>query len=87
MISASYDVKIFRKQSCYSRQSSSSSHCGSVADEPDTRSSPGAGQRYEENPPDCTSTLPTKNNGYERNAFANEEMTERLSNDQGAEGQ
>ncbi|XP_026314466.1 zinc finger protein chinmo [Hyposmocoma kahamanoa] len=69
------------------RQSSSSSHCGSVADEPDTRSSPGAGQRYEENPPDCTSTLgnPTKNNGYERSASTNEEMTECLPNDQGAE--
>lgn len=74
------------------RQSSSSSHCGSVADEPDTRSSPGVGTggtRYEENPPDCTSTLgnPTKNNGYERSASANDEMMERLSNDQGAEGE
>lgn len=71
-----------------SRQSSSSSHCGSVADEPDTRSSPGAGARYEENPPDCTSTLgnPTKNNGYERSASANDDMPERLNNDQGAEG-
>lgn len=70
------------------RQSSSSSHCGSVADEPDTRSSPGAGARYEENnPPDCTSTLgnPIKNNGYERCASANDEMMERISNEQGAE--
>lgn len=89
MIRGCVDVLIFGKQFYYSRQSSSSSHCGSVADEPDTRSSPGAGQRYEENPPDCTSTLgnPTKNNGYERTASTNEEMTERLSNDQGAEGQ
>ncbi|XP_053599826.1 zinc finger protein chinmo isoform X2 [Plodia interpunctella] len=69
------------------RQSSSSSHCGSVADEPDTRSSPGAGPRYEDNPPDCTSTLgnPVKNNGYERSASANDEMVERLSSEQGAE--
>ncbi|CAH1644675.1 unnamed protein product [Spodoptera littoralis] len=69
------------------RQSSSSSHCGSVADEPDTRSSPGAGARYEENPPDCTSTHgnPIKNNGYERSASANDDMPERLNNDQGAE--
>ncbi|XP_045763424.1 zinc finger protein chinmo isoform X1 [Maniola jurtina] len=68
------------------RQSSSSSHCGSVVDEPDTRSSPGAGARYEDTP-DCTSTLanPVKNNGYERAASANDEMMERLSNDQGAE--
>lgn len=60
-----------------------------MADEPDTRSSPGAGQRYEDNPPDCTSTLgnPIKNNGYERSASANDEMGERLSNDQGAEGE
>ncbi|XP_049886491.1 zinc finger protein chinmo isoform X2 [Pectinophora gossypiella] len=65
------------------RQSSSSSHCGSVADEPDTRSSPGAGQRYEDNPADCTSTLgnPIKNNGYERSGSANDEMIER--NEQG----
>lgn len=71
------------------RQSSSSSHCGSVADEPDTRSSPSAGARFEENNPDCTSTLgnPIKNNGYDRNpSSANDEMMERLSNDQGAEG-
>ncbi|XP_013168501.1 PREDICTED: broad-complex core protein isoform 6 [Papilio xuthus] len=77
------------------RQSSSSSHCGSVADEPDTRSSPGAGAgggagagagaRYEDAPAECTSTLANpKNNGYERSASANEDM-ERLSNDQGAE--
>ncbi|XP_063838402.1 zinc finger protein chinmo isoform X2 [Ostrinia nubilalis] len=66
------------------RQSSSSSHCGSVVDEPDTRSSPGAGTRFEDNPPDCTSTLsnPIKNNGYERSASVNDEMIERLSNDQ-----
>ncbi|CAG4976234.1 unnamed protein product [Parnassius apollo] len=69
------------------RQSSSSSHCGSVADEPDTRSSPGANARYEEAPADCTSTHtnPIKNNGYERSASANDDMMERLSNDQGAE--
>ncbi|XP_041980463.1 zinc finger protein chinmo [Aricia agestis] len=69
------------------RQSSSSSHCGSVADEPDTRSSPGASARYEETQPDCTSTLanPIKNNGYERSSNIKEEMMERLSNDQGAE--
>ncbi|XP_073942221.1 chronologically inappropriate morphogenesis isoform X2 [Choristoneura fumiferana] len=48
------------------RQSSSSSHCGSVADEPDTRSSPGAGQRYDDNPPDCAQLNTIKNNGYER---------------------
>lgn len=60
-----------------------------MVDEPDTRSSPGAGARFEENnPPDCTSTLgnPIKNNGYERSASVNDEMIERLSNDQGAEG-
>ncbi|XP_046961366.1 zinc finger protein chinmo isoform X3 [Vanessa atalanta] len=59
----------------------------SVADEPDTRSSPGAGTRYEETQPDCTSTHanPIKNNGYERAASTNEEMMERLPNDQGAE--
>lgn len=59
-----------------------------MADEPDTRSSPGAGARYEEAPPECTSTLanPVKNNGYERAASVNDEMMERLSNDQGAEG-
>lgn len=69
------------------RQSSSSSHCGSVADEPDTRSSPGAGQRYEDNQPECTSTLGSgaKNNGYERSTSANDDMIERLPNDQGAE--
>ncbi|XP_045511026.1 zinc finger protein chinmo-like isoform X2 [Colias croceus] len=69
------------------RQSSSSSHCGSVADEPDTRSSPGAGARYEENPPDCTSSVnnPIKNNGYERSAPAKDENMERLPTDQGAE--
>ncbi|XP_072937119.1 zinc finger protein chinmo [Epargyreus clarus] len=68
------------------RQSSSSSHCGSVADEPDTRSSPSAGTRYEENQPDCTSTAPPiKNNGYERTASNNDEMMDRVSNDQGAE--
>lgn len=72
-------------------QSSSSSHCGSIADEPDTRSSPGAGHRYpDDNPADCTSTLgnPIKNNGYERSASATEEMMDRLNNerDQGAEG-
>lgn len=71
-----------------SRQSSSSSHCGSVADEPDTRSSPCAGVRYEDTQPDCTSSMtnPIKNNGYERAASGNDEMIERLSNDQGAEG-
>lgn len=67
-----------------------------MADEPDTRSSPGAGTgagggagagtRYEDAPAECTSTLANpKNNGYERSASANEDM-ERLSNDQGAEG-
>ncbi|CAK1544256.1 unnamed protein product [Leptosia nina] len=67
------------------RQSSSSSHCGSVADEPDTRSSPGASVRYEENPPDCTSSVnnPVKNNGYERSG--KDEIMERLPTDQGAE--
>ncbi|CAG9134731.1 hypothetical protein JYU34_002177 [Plutella xylostella] len=70
------------------RQSSSSSHCGSVADEPDTRSSPGAGGRYADDAPaDCTSTHGNqiKNNGYERSGSVNDEMIERLSNDQGAE--
>lgn len=60
-----------------------------MADEPDTRSSPGASGRYEDNQADCTSTLGNtgiKNNGYERSASANDEMMERLSNDQGAEG-
>ncbi|KAJ2953909.1 hypothetical protein O0L34_g1543 [Tuta absoluta] len=68
------------------RQSSSSSHCGSVADEPDTRSSPGAGQRFDDNNQDCTSTLgnPVKNNGYERSGSANDERIEHMSNDQGA---
>ncbi|GBP75509.1 Zinc finger protein chinmo [Eumeta japonica] len=80
------------------RQSSSSSHCGSVADEPDTRSSPGAGAgagaggagggRYDEPEagagPGLVAPAP-KNNGYERNAPSTDEMMERLSNDQGAE--
>lgn len=68
-----------------SRQSSSSSHCGSVADEPDTRSSPGASQRYDENP-DTSTQHPIKNNGYERSASANDEMMDRMPNEQGAEG-
>ncbi|CAH0405082.1 unnamed protein product [Chilo suppressalis] len=82
-----YGLHMHSNTGTMGRQSSSSSHCGSVADEPDTRSSPGAGPRYEDNPPDCTSTLgnPTKNNGYERSASVNDEMMERLSNDQGAE--
>ncbi|XP_060801583.1 zinc finger protein chinmo isoform X3 [Amyelois transitella] len=69
------------------RQSSSSSHCGSVADEPDTRSSPGASARYEDNPSDCTSTLGNaiKNNGYERSASANDEMVDHMNSEQGAE--
>ncbi|XP_050670575.1 zinc finger protein chinmo-like isoform X2 [Leptidea sinapis] len=66
------------------RQSSSSSHCGSVADEPDTRSSPGASARYEENP-DSSMPNAIKNNGYDRSASANEEMGDRLNNEQGAE--
>ncbi|XP_022124032.1 zinc finger protein chinmo isoform X1 [Pieris rapae] len=68
------------------RQTSSSSHCGSVADEPDTRSSPGASVKYEENP-DCTSSVanPIKNNGYERFSSVKEEIMERLPTDQGAE--
>ncbi|VVD05340.1 unnamed protein product, partial [Leptidea sinapis] len=66
------------------QQSSSSSHCGSVADEPDTRSSPGASARYEENP-DSSMPNAIKNNGYDRSASANEEMGDRLNNEQGAE--
>lgn len=71
----------------FCRQSSSSSHCGSVADEPDTRSSPGAGGRYpEDNPPDLT--IPgnsIKNNGFDRSG-SNEDMMDRLPHEQGAEG-
>ncbi|XP_047987004.1 zinc finger protein chinmo isoform X1 [Leguminivora glycinivorella] len=62
------------------RQSSSSSHCGSVAEEPDTRSSPSAGARYDE-PPDCAQINNIKNNGYERT----DELMERRDADQGAE--
>nr|XP_049691844.1 zinc finger protein chinmo isoform X3 [Helicoverpa armigera] len=63
------------------RQSSSSSHCGSVADEPDTRSSPGAA-RYEDADA-LPAPAPPKNNGYERGNT--DDMPERLNNDQGAE--
>lgn len=56
-----------------------------MADEPDTRSSPGAGQRYDDNPPDCAQLNTIKNNGYERTT-GNDDMMERLNTEQGAEG-
>lgn len=54
-----------------------------MADEPDTRSSPGAG-RYED-APDTSSHANPKNNGYDKGTV-NDGMMESLSNDQGAEG-
>ncbi|CAH0726181.1 unnamed protein product, partial [Brenthis ino] len=69
------------------RQSSSSSHCGSVADEPDTRSSPGAGARYEETPPDTSSHAnPVKNNGYDKGAAVNDDLRVKSENDYHASG-